>query len=91
VRGYFTRQPVPGTWFAAADAAPEPAPAMLATRAFTPERSVVVGRGETLSGIAARNGVAVETLRAANRKRNDHVRVGERLTIPAPMVANNPQ
>ena len=83
VRGYFTRQPVPGTWFAANDGATAQ-PSLVAT-------SYVVGRGETLSGIAARHGVGLERLRAANRLRGDTVRIGEKLTIPAPMVAGTPE
>jgi N-acetylmuramoyl-L-alanine amidase len=90
VRGYFTRQPVPGTWFAARDAddaARAPAP-VLAANATT----YVVGRGETLTTIAARHGIGVDSLRAANRRHGDRVRAGERLTIPATqMVAGNPQ
>src|SRR5689334_3990169 len=89
VRGYFTRQPVPGTWFAARDEDGGRAPApMLASNATT----YVVGRGETLSGIAARHGIGIDSLRAANRRHGDRVRVGERLTIPATqMVAGNPR
>jgi N-acetylmuramoyl-L-alanine amidase len=89
VRGYFTRQPVPGTWFAARadDAADDDATALLAANV-----TYVVGRGETLSGIAARHGIEVDSLRAANRRHGDRVRAGERLTIPsAQMVAGNPQ
>ena len=83
VRGYFTRQPPPGTWFAAR--MDEPAPvSMLAS-------SHVVGRGETLSLIAQRHGVGVDTLRRANNLRDDRVRVGERLTIPATIMASNPE
>ncbi len=41
-----------------------------------------VARGETLSGIAARFGVSVERLRAANRLRGDLLRVGQVLLIP---------
>ncbi|RMD77892.1 MAG: AMIN domain-containing protein [Gammaproteobacteria bacterium] len=42
----------------------------------------VIARGETLSGIAARFGVSVERLRAANRLRGDLLRVGQVLLIP---------
>jgi N-acetylmuramoyl-L-alanine amidase len=42
----------------------------------------VVSRGETLNIIAARHGVPVNSIRAANRLHGDVVRVGERLTIP---------
>jgi N-acetylmuramoyl-L-alanine amidase len=59
-------------------------PSLLAT-------SHVVGRGETLSGIAQRHGVGVDTLRQANRLRGDRVRVGERLTIPVAIMAGTPE
>jgi N-acetylmuramoyl-L-alanine amidase len=85
VRGYFSRQPPPGTYFAAREAERESAPTLMAARSY------VVGRGETLSLIAQRHGVGVDTLRAANNLRGDRVRVGERLTIPATMVAGNPE
>ncbi|MGH8029567.1 MAG: N-acetylmuramoyl-L-alanine amidase [Arenimonas sp.] len=85
VRGYFTLQPPPGTWFAARIDEPATATAtMLAT-------SHVVGRGETLSLIAHRHGVGVDSLRQANRLRGDRVRIGERLTIPASIMAGTPE
>ncbi|HET6603205.1 MAG TPA: N-acetylmuramoyl-L-alanine amidase [Xanthomonadaceae bacterium] len=68
VRDYFSRQPPPGTWFAAQGAAPA--------------REHVVARGETLSQIAARHRIPLSALRAANRIEGDLVRVGERLRIP---------
>jgi N-acetylmuramoyl-L-alanine amidase len=43
----------------------------------------VVARGETLGLIAARHGISLSQLRSANDKRDDVVRVGERLRIPA--------
>jgi N-acetylmuramoyl-L-alanine amidase len=84
VRGYFQRQPPPGTWFAARMDEPEPVVSMLAT-------AHVVGRGETLSSIAQRHGVGMDTLRRANNLRGDRVRVGERLTIPAAIMAGTPE
>ena len=69
VGDYFGSQPPPGTWFAA-----------------NPSRGArqhVVARGETLGLIAARHGVSLTQLRRANDKRDDVVRVGERLRIPA--------
>jgi N-acetylmuramoyl-L-alanine amidase len=86
VRSYFTRQPPPGTWFAAR--AEDPAVLAGAPRVAG---SYVVGRGETLGDIAARHGIGIDALRQANHKRNDRVRAGERLTIPASMMARNPQ
>ena len=71
IRGYFSSRPPPGTW--------------LASRSTSADavREHVVGRGDTLSGIAARHGISLSALRAANRRHGDMVRVGERLRIPA--------
>ena len=68
IRSYFTSRPPPGTW--------------LASRAVAPSREHVVGRGDTLSGIAARHGVSLSALRAANGLNGDIVRVGDRIRIP---------
>jgi N-acetylmuramoyl-L-alanine amidase len=68
VRDYFHLQPPPGTWLAANDR----------PRA----REHVVSRGETLSVIAARHGISLASLRAANELRGDLVKVGDRLRIP---------
>ena len=77
VRRYFTDQPPPGSWFASReDLRP-------------PSRMHVVARGETLSLIAARHGVGVDSIREANRRRDDTVRVGEALTIP--LMASAPK
>jgi N-acetylmuramoyl-L-alanine amidase len=70
VRRYFTDQPPPGSWFASRD---DLRPS---------SRMHVVAQGETLSLIAARHGVAVDSIRSANRRRDDNVRIGEALTIP---------
>lgn len=43
-----------------------------------------VGPGDSLWGIARRYGVSIERLRIANRLRDDRVRLGQTLTIPAP-------
>ena len=77
VRRYFTDQPPPGSWFASRD---DLRPS---------SRMHVVARGETLSLIAARHGVGVDSIRAANRRNDDIVRVGEALTIP--LVASAPK
>ncbi len=69
VGDFFGSQPPPGTWFAA--------------NPSRGSRQHLVARGETLGLIAARHGVSVNQLRSANDKRNDVVRVGERLRIPA--------
>ena len=79
VRAYFTDQPPPGSYYAVnRDARPS-------------TREYVVGRGETLSLIAAQNGVPLNLLLQVNRKRDDSVQVGERLIIPSPLVASAPQ
>jgi N-acetylmuramoyl-L-alanine amidase len=69
VSDYFGSQPPPGTWFAA--------------NPSRGSRQHVVARGETLGLIAARHGISLSQLRQANDKRDDVVRVGERLRIPA--------
>lgn len=46
------------------------------------QRSYVVARGDTLSEIAQRNKVSVDSLRKANNLRSDTVRIGQRLRIP---------
>ncbi|MGH8051944.1 MAG: N-acetylmuramoyl-L-alanine amidase [Arenimonas sp.] len=73
IRDYFSEQAPPGTWFAAQQ-----------ERRDDNSRGLqyVVSRGETLSQIATRHGVPMGTILLANNKRNDDVRVGERLIIP---------
>lgn len=68
VRDYFHATPPPGTWIAA--------------NIESRPREHVVSRGETLSQIAARHGVPLQSLRTANRISGDVVRVGDRLRIP---------
>lgn len=70
VRNYFSVQAPPGTWYAARQG----------TLGGT--RQHLVSRGETLTLIAQRHGVPVNSIRAANKLKDDTVRVGERLTIP---------
>jgi N-acetylmuramoyl-L-alanine amidase len=77
VRRYFTDQPPPGSWYASRE---DLRPA---------SRLHVVSRGETLSLIAAQHGVGIDSIRAANRRHGDAVRVGEALTIP--LVASAPK
>lgn len=72
VRQFFTSQPPPGTWYAA-----------LAESGQAPPSEHVVVQGETLSLIAARHGVPMDSLLAANNKHDGNVRVGEHLLIPA--------
>lgn len=70
VRNYFAYQAPPGTWYAARQGT------------LGGSRQHVVSRGETLSLIAQRHGVPMNSIRAANKLKGDTVRVGERLTIP---------
>lgn len=77
VRRYFSDQPPVGSWFASRD------------DLRPPSRMHVVARGETLSLIAARHGVGVDSIRNANRRQDDALRVGEALTIP--LMASAPK
>lgn len=74
VREHFLANPPPGTLYAAwqgrGNSNGEGAPVHN------------VSRGETLSGIARQYRVNVQTLRAANGKQDDSLRVGEKLVIP---------
>jgi N-acetylmuramoyl-L-alanine amidase len=80
VRNYFSVQAPPGTWYAARQGQ------------FGGSRQHVVARGETLSQIAARHGVPMASIRAANGLKGDMVKAGERLTIPVPVqVASAPE
>lgn len=47
------------------------------------DRTHKVSRGDTLSVIAARNGVSLSALRAANGLSNDKIRIGQVLKIPS--------
>ena len=73
IRGYFTQQAPPGTWFAAQQERSDDS---------ARGQQYVVSRGETLKQIATRHGVPIGTILLANNKRDDAVRVGERLIIP---------
>jgi N-acetylmuramoyl-L-alanine amidase len=46
------------------------------------EQEHVITRGDTLSGIAERYRVSLNSLRQANGLRNDQIRIGQKLTIP---------
>jgi len=50
--------------------------------ALNREQEHVITRGDTLSGIAERYRVSLNTLRQANGLRNDRIRIGQKLTIP---------
>ncbi len=49
--------------------------------------SYTVANGDSLSVIATRFGVKVEEIRTANKLKGDTIRVGQKLTIPAPTKA----
>jgi N-acetylmuramoyl-L-alanine amidase len=68
---YFAANPPPGSFLAAHG-----------VQAAAPKRHVIA-RGETLSGIAERYRVSTSSLRRSNSLKNDAIRVGQVLTIPA--------
>ncbi len=70
IKRYFYNNPPPGTYVARASA-----------QQAKPVRHVIA-RGDTLSEIAERYGVAVTQIRSANRLRNDRIVIGQVLTIP---------
>ena len=57
------------------------APAASAARSAT--KTHVVRSGDTLSGLAQRYGVSVKSIRQANGLRNDRIKAGAKLKIPA--------
>lgn len=62
-----------------------PTPTKTATATPTPTASVktyIVASGDTLSKIAAKFGVTVTALKAANNLTSDTIKVGQKLTIP---------
>lgn len=69
IRSYFYRKPPPGTWVAANRDAGE-------------GEVYVIGRGDTLSDIAARHGVSVEAIKRHNEMTSSVIRVGQRIKIP---------
>ncbi len=73
IDSYFRAAPPPGTRIALEREQ---------ARRAQPER-YIVSRGDTLSGIAARHGLSLGQLRAANRGARERVRVGDVLLIPA--------
>ena len=72
IRAYFYDNPPPGTLLAV-----EGPP----VRTRSVEHIIV--RGETLSGIASRYNVSLSKLRRHNRLKNDRIRIGQVLQIPA--------
>jgi N-acetylmuramoyl-L-alanine amidase len=90
VRGYFSKQAPPGTWFAARMNEKEQKSDVQKPAVQKP-RQHVVSRGETLTHIAAQHGVPKDTLLQVNKKRSENVRVGERLLIPVMAMGIPPQ
>jgi N-acetylmuramoyl-L-alanine amidase len=90
VRGYFSKQAPPGTWFAARMNEKEQKPDVQKPVIQKP-RQHVVSRGETLTVIAAQHGVPKDSILQANKKRSENVRVGERLMIPVMAMGIPPQ
>ena len=68
-----------------AEAAPAATGATGATPAATDSSSATytVKSGDNLSKIAKKNGVSLKALRAANNLTTDHIKVGQKLTLPA--------
>lgn len=80
VLSYFHRNPPPGTRVAALKSNGK-----LAQK----PREHTVGRGDTLSMIAARYDVSLAHLRQANGLGNDQIRVGQVLKVPTSMLVSN--
>lgn len=62
---------------------PGSGPALIAVSAPPQVSEHTIARGETLSGIAQRYSISLARLREANQLRNDTIRVGQVLVIPA--------
>ena len=69
VKNYFHKKPPPGTWLAA-------------NMKWDSGTVYIIARGDTLSGIAARYNVSVDTLKRHNGMTTSVIRVGQRLKIP---------
>jgi len=69
VRAYFRQNPPPGT--------------LLAAQKNPQTQRHVIGRGDTLSGIARQYQVSLEQLRSRNNLQSDSLKVGDVLHIPA--------
>ncbi|HHQ14271.1 MAG TPA: AMIN domain-containing protein, partial [Chromatiales bacterium] len=74
LRRFFYQNPPPGTLVAS----------RVQSGAVPSEREYVIRRGDTLSEIADRYHISVRHIRAANKLRNDRIRVGQVLKIPGP-------
>jgi N-acetylmuramoyl-L-alanine amidase len=72
IRDYFYTNPPPGTRVAA-----------LARSGYRAQSAYVIRRGDTLSNIADQYNVSVRRIRSENHLKNDRIRVGQVLKIPA--------
>jgi LysM repeat protein len=60
---------------------------LAAPRPAFPDTTHVVGKGDTLTGIAKRHHVSVKKIKAANQLRSDGIAAGDKLKIPGKTVA----
>lgn len=83
IKNYFHRNPPPGTQLAALKSSGKLAQAA---------REYRVSKGDTLSMIATRYDISLASLRQANGLRNDQIRIGQVLKVPAAsmLVKNDP-
>jgi LysM repeat protein len=75
--------PVPVTPIAAAPAI-ETKPAVALAPVAKATSTYTVIKGDTLSGIAHKNGTTVTALKQANNLGSDTIRIGQKLTVPSP-------
>lgn len=77
----YGRDPVTGRPIREAATAPD---AVAAARApgGKSARTVTVAKGETLTSIASRHKIDVQSIKSANNLTSDEVRVGQKLTLP---------
>jgi len=75
--------PVPVTPIATAPAI-ETKPAVAFAPVAKAPSSYTVVKGDTLSGIAHKNGTTITALKQANNLSSDTIRIGQKLTVPSP-------
>lgn len=73
---YFYKNPPPGTYL-------EQLRRGKGIEAVTSDLTHKVVKGDTLSSIASKYGISIQAIRSANKITNDHIRIGQLLTIPA--------
>ncbi|MFC3606859.1 N-acetylmuramoyl-L-alanine amidase [Stutzerimonas tarimensis] len=81
IRQFFQESPPPGTYIASLRDAGRIAPG---------PREHVVRSGDSLALLAQRYQVSLPELRRANNLRNDVIKIGQTLSIPAPTLAGEP-